>query len=53
MIKTAYIYPPIPSRNFDWQAWIDGREENSWLQGYGPTEEAAIAELKERIEEEL
>ena len=49
-IKTSYIYPPIPSRDFDWCAYIDGREE-SGLQGYGRTAEAAIAELMERIEE--
>jgi hypothetical protein len=23
-VKTAYIYPPIPIRCFDWCAWIDG-----------------------------
>jgi hypothetical protein len=48
-IRTGYYPPPIPIRNFDWSAWVDGREE--WLTGRGPTEEAAIADLKEQIEE--
>ena len=48
-IKTAFIYPPIPSRNFDYTAWIDGHEE--WLQGYGPTAALAIQDLQEQIEE--
>jgi len=48
-IKTSYIHPPIPSREFDWCAYVDGHEEGP--QGYGRTQEAAIAELMERIEE--
>ncbi len=51
-IKTSFIYPPIPNRNFDWHAYVDGHEENTRLQGWGSTKEAAIAYLKERIEEE-
>lgn len=26
-IKTCFINPTIPIRNFDWIAWIDGEEE--------------------------
>lgn len=48
-VLTCFEYPPIPMRNFDWSAWIAGREE--WLTGRGPTEAAAIADLKEQIEE--
>ena len=51
VIKTSCIYPPIPIRSYDWMAWVDGREEDTWLQGYGATEAQAIAELRERIEE--
>ena len=50
-IRTSCICPSIPIRSYDWMAWVDGREENTWLQGYGATEEQAIAELRERIEE--
>jgi len=52
-IKTSFVYPPIPSRDSDWMAYLDGHEENTRLQGWGRTEAEAIAELKERIEEEL
>ena len=52
-IRTSHIYPPIPIRSYDWMAWVDGREEDTTLQGYGATEAQAIAELQERIEEEL
>jgi hypothetical protein len=48
-IMTAFEHPPIPVRDFDWSAWIDGREE--WLTGRGRTEAAAIADLREQIEE--
>lgn len=51
MIRTSYIYPPIPSRNFDWCAWIDGHEESGQV-GYGPTEAAAVMNLKEQLDEE-
>ena len=52
-IKTSHIYPPIPIRSYDWMAYVDGHEEDTWLQGYGATEAQAIAELQERIEESL
>jgi len=52
IIKTSFVYPPIPNRNFDWLAYVDGHEENTRLQGWGRSEAEAIAELKERIEEE-
>jgi hypothetical protein len=44
------IYPPVPSTRFDWCAYIDGQEE-SGRYGYGPTREAAVAELFESIDE--
>jgi hypothetical protein len=48
-ILTSCIAPPIPTRAFDYTAWVDGREQ--WLQGYGPTAAAAIQDLQEQIEE--
>jgi len=49
-IITSHIYPPIPLRQFDWCAWYDGREEG--LQGWGATEEQAIADLIENTEDD-
>lgn len=46
-IITEFVYPPIPSRNFDWVAYRDGDEEGP--QGHGATEEAAIAEFMEAL----
>lgn len=43
-IKTNHIFPPIPDRSMDWCAYYDGEEERGDY-GYGPTEEAAIADL--------
>ena len=43
-IVTRNIYPPIPCRQFDWCAHLDGEEENGRC-GYGPTEAEAIADL--------
>ncbi len=53
-IETSYWAKPVPPRNFDWCAWFDGDEPNddgSMLCGYGATEEAAIADLKQQVEE--
>ena len=48
-IRTAFIAPPIPTRDCDYTAWVDGEEE--WRQGYGATAGAAIADLMEQLEE--
>lgn len=49
VIETSYVFPPIPTRECDWAAWVEGQEE--WLTGRGPTEQAAIADLVEQIEQ--
>ncbi len=49
-IKTEFVYPPIPVRDFDWAAYRDGWEPGE-LQGTGRTKEAAIADLLEQEEE--
>ena len=43
-IVTSFIYPPIPIRKFDWQAYVDGQEEEGPY-GYGETKSAAVADL--------
>jgi hypothetical protein len=43
-IITHHVYPPIPSRQFDWIAHYDGDDELGEY-GHGPTEQAAIADL--------
>jgi hypothetical protein len=50
-IVTSYWAKPIPIRQFDWEAFRDGCEEDGGY-GYGPTEEAAIADLIENEEDE-
>jgi len=47
--QTANDRPPVPSRDCDWAAWIDGREE--WKTGRGSTEAEAIRDLLLQIEE--
>lgn len=53
LIKTSHVYPPIPLRQFDWCAFIDGEEERGEY-GWGRTEQEAIddfiAEYGEQIE---
>jgi hypothetical protein len=49
-IRTEHVNPPIPIRTKDWSAWIDGREEDGPF-GYGRTEQEAIADLQELLEE--
>lgn len=51
-IVTECICPPIPCRDWDWQAYDDETYDGpGCLVGYGPTEEIAIAELLNQIEE--
>jgi hypothetical protein len=54
-IVTDFIYPPVPSRQFDWCAVTDnydGADGGNEPIGYGPTEAAAIADLIEQLEDE-
>jgi hypothetical protein len=43
-IVTRNIYPPIPLRQFDWCAYVDGEEERGEY-GYGRTRAEAVADL--------
>ena len=43
-IQTSFVCPPIPVRDFDWQAFVDGYEPGDAL-GHGATEAEAIANL--------
>jgi len=46
VVETSFIFPPIPNRNFDWSAEIKDGDVN--LVGFGPTERAAIEDLREQ-----
>ncbi len=50
-IVTIHVLPPIPCRRNDWCAYPDGEEENGNY-GWGPTEEAAIADLIEILRDD-
>lgn len=54
-IITHFEYPPIPVRNFDWCAVTedyDGAPDaGPQCIGHGRTEEEAIADLKEQLDE--
>jgi hypothetical protein len=52
VIKTSFVYPPIPLRDYDWCATFEGHEPGGLI-GYGRTEEAAIADLKAQAEEDV
>lgn len=43
-IHIEFLYPPIPNRNFDYCAYLEGHEE-SGNYGYGISPEIAVAEL--------
>jgi hypothetical protein len=43
-IVTSHVQPPIPVRNFDWSAHVDGEEETK-VQGWGVSERDAIEDL--------
>jgi len=48
-IKVDLIYPPIPSRQFDWCAYRDGTEESGPV-GWGSSSVEAISDLMEQEE---
>lgn len=45
-IITNFVYPPIPDRSNDWSAVYEGYDGGDPM-GWGPTEEAAIEDLKQ------
>ena len=49
-IVTSHWSKPIPDRRFDWEATFDNYDLGSPI-GYGPTEQDAIADLLEQVEE--
>lgn len=53
-VRTAFEYQPIPLRAYDWSAVDDRTYEGSPGQpiGRGPTEQAAIADLLEQMDED-
>lgn len=48
-IKTSFWAKPIPDRRYDWEARIEGDDENGPC-GYGRTEAEAIADLHSEVE---
>lgn len=54
-IVTEFWAKPIPLRQFDWSAidddTYDGAEDSNCPVGYGATEQEAITDLVEQIEE--
>lgn len=47
-IKTTFVYPPIPLRQYDWEAHFDDDEPNDngrMKVGFGRTETEAINDL--------
>jgi hypothetical protein len=50
-IKTVYNPKPIPDLRFDWDAWQPDNYDLGSPTGYGPTEEEAIKNLLEQLEE--
>ena len=52
-IRTSFVYPPIPVRDFDWSAvdddTYDGAEDGVYIIGFGKTEQEAINDLLEQV----
>ncbi len=47
LILTSYWAKPIPTPNYDWEAWVDGREECEV--GRGRTEADDLADLQRQL----
>jgi hypothetical protein len=46
-IKIAFVYPPIPVRDHDWQAYYEGDEESG--SGFGESPGLALENLYESV----
>ena len=46
-VVTTYVYPPIPTRRFDWSAHYEGEEGEHMDQGWGQSKGEAITDLKD------
>ncbi len=51
-IVTVNECPPIPSRDHDWCAYLDGLGADASPYGWGRTEQDAIDALMERLSED-
>ena len=51
-IRTEFVYPPIPDRQFDWSAVDDDTYEPGCPVGSGRTELAAVKDLMQQLEED-
>lgn len=49
-IVTKRVDPPVPTRQYDWVAYVDGGDEN--VNGRGPTEAEALRDLCEQLAEQ-
>lgn len=49
-MDVRYDPPPVPGRQFDWHATEKGYEPGMPV-GYGSTEQGAIADLQEQVED--
>ena len=55
VVHTEHDLPPIPKREFDWSAIhedYDGESKRFWAVGYGRTEQEAIADLMDLLDDE-
>ena len=50
LVSTAFVHPPIPPRQFDWSATLDGYEPGDPI-GRGKTEAEAIADLEGQLDD--
>lgn len=48
-IITQYVCPPVPTRAWDWMAYVEGDEEGNGPTGRGPTEAEALRDLCEML----
>jgi len=48
-IITSHVFPPIPTRCFDWSAHFENFEEGPY--GFGRTETEAIRDLTENYDD--
>lgn len=49
MIITEFVMPPVPTRKWDWMAYVEGDEDGNLPTGRGESEIDALRDLCEQL----
>lgn len=51
MIRVVHVFPPVPTRQYDYMVYDDNEAENPRCVGFGPTPWEALSDYAEELKE--